>query len=338
MYSRPQTLAILSALRAATPLSAAPPRLSSTPPRHASPLRRATLRRATCPDGMDGTILAAMRESDYQPLLELALREDLGDLGDVTTEAVAPEGDAAAVLWSKDTGILAGAEVFAAVFRALDPRTRVEFSVPDGAPLTPGQRVAEVRGSRRAVLSGERTGLNFLSFLSGIATATRALVDRASASGRAVILDTRKTLPGWRALSKYAVTAGGGSNHRQGLYDMVLIKDNHVDSAGSVAEAVRRVRARWGSRFRIEVECRTPAEVDEALAAGVDMIMLDNMDDRQMAAEVRKVRGRAKVEASGNMSPERVPGASAAGVDYISVGALTHSVRSFDFSLRVDAP
>jgi nicotinate-nucleotide pyrophosphorylase (carboxylating) len=286
---------------------------------------------------MGGTILAAMRESDYLPLLELALREDLGDLGDVTTEAVAPRGDGRAVLWSKDTGVLAGAEVFAAVFRAVDPGTRVEFAVQDGAPLAPGQRVAEVLGSRRAILSAERTGLNFLSFLSGIASATRALVTKASASGTAVILDTRKTLPGWRALSKYAVTAGGGRNHRQGLYDMVLIKDNHVDSAGSVSEAVRRVRSRWGSRFRIEVECRSAAEVDQALAAGVDMIMLDNMGDREMALQVAKAAGRVKMEASGNMSPERIAGVSAAGVDFISVGALTHSVRSFDFSLKMDA-
>jgi nicotinate-nucleotide pyrophosphorylase (carboxylating) len=277
-----------------------------------------------------------MRESDYRPLLELALREDLGDLGDVTTEAVAPEGEAAAVLWSKDTGVLAGAEVFAAVFREIDPGARVSFSVPDGAALSRGQRVAQVRGSRRAILCGERTALNFLSFLSGIATATRALAEKASASGRAVILDTRKTLPGWRALSKYAVLAGGGSNHRQGLYDMVLIKDNHVDSAGSVTEAVRRARDRWGARFRIEVECRTSGEVDEAVAAGVDVIMLDNMDEQAIAREVGRIGGRAKVEASGNMSPERIPAVSAAGVDFISVGALTHSVRSFDFSLKVE--
>jgi nicotinate-nucleotide pyrophosphorylase (carboxylating) len=277
-----------------------------------------------------------MRESDYLPLLELALREDLGDLGDVTTEAVAPRGDGRAVLWSKDTGVLAGAEVFAAVFRSIDPATRVRFAAQDGASLAPGQRVAEVSGSRRAILSGERTGLNFLSFLSGIASATRALVEKSAASGRAVILDTRKTLPGWRALSKYAVSAGGGRNHRQGLYDMVLIKDNHVDSAGSVTEAVRRVRSRWGSRFRVEVECRSPAEVDEALAAGVDMIMLDNMDLEEMAREVAKVGGRLPVEASGNMSAERIPAVSAAGVDFISVGALTHSVRSFDFSLTMD--
>jgi nicotinate-nucleotide pyrophosphorylase (carboxylating) len=285
---------------------------------------------------MGRTILAAMRESDYLPLLELALREDLGDLGDVTTEAVAPRGDGRAVLWSKDPGVLAGAEVFAAVFRAVDPGTRVEFTVPDGAPLAPGQRVAEVLGTRRAILSGERTGLNFLSFLSGIASATRALVTKASASGAAVILDTRKTLPGWRALSKYAVTAGGGRNHRQGLYDMVLIKDNHVDAAGSVAEAVRRARDRWGARFAIVVECRTTREVEDALAAGVTLIMLDNMDPEAMREEVRRIGGRAKVEASGNMTREKIPAVSATGVDFISVGALTHSVRSFDFSLTVD--
>jgi nicotinate-nucleotide pyrophosphorylase (carboxylating) len=186
-----------------------------------------------------------------------------------------------------------------------------------------------------SLLSGERTSINFLSFLSGIATATRALVDLARASGHAAILDTRKTLPGWRALSKYAVTVGGGRNHRRGLYDMVLIKDNHVDSAGSVKEAVRRARERWGDRFPVEVECRTAAEVADALAAGVDWIMLDNMQAEEIQAEVRRIAGRAKVEASGTMTPERIPAVSAAGVDFISVGAITHSVRSFDFSLKI---
>jgi nicotinate-nucleotide pyrophosphorylase (carboxylating) len=278
-----------------------------------------------------------MQKRDYLPLLELALREDLGDLGDVTSEAVTPDGEQSATLWSKDTGVLAGEEVFAAVFRRIDPSTRVEFSVHDGARLEPGQAVAAVRGKTRSILSAERTGLNFLSFLSGIATATNAAVAKARESGRAVILDTRKTLPGWRALSKYAVTLGGGRNHRQGLYDMVLIKDNHVDAAGSVAEAVRRARERWGERFAIEVECRTPAEVDEALAAGVRMIMLDNMDASAIAREVGRIGGRATVEASGSMGLDRIPAASAAGVDFISVGALTHSVRSFDFSLKMDA-
>ena len=159
-------------------------------------------------------------------------------------------------------------------------------------------------------------------------------MDLARASGHAIILDTRKTLPGFRALSKYAVVTGGGRNHRQGLYDMVLIKDNHIDSAGSVAAAVQRVRAQWGERFRIEVECRNGAEVAEALAADADMIMLDNMDAASMRACVVQVGGRVEVEASGNMGPATIPAASAAGVDYISVGSLTHSVRAFDFSLK----
>jgi len=276
-----------------------------------------------------------MRESDYLPLVALALREDLGDLGDITSQAIVPEGSGSAALWSKDTGVLAGEEVFRAVFSAVDPGVDVEFLLHDGAVLGNGDRVAFVKGRVQSLLSGERTALNFLSFLSGIATATRELVTLAAAHGRAAILDTRKTLPGWRALSKYAVTVGGGKNHRQGLYDMVLIKDNHVDSAGSLAEAVKRARERWGKRFPIEVECRTAAEVAEALAAGVELIMLDNMDPRVMREEVARVGGRAKVEASGNMSRERIPAVSAAGVDFISVGALTHSVRSFDFSLKM---
>ena len=276
-----------------------------------------------------------MRESDYLPLLQLALSEDLGELGDVTSQAVVPDGERSATLWSKDEGVLAGEEVFTAVFRAIESGTRVAFALHDGASLTKGQRVAEVKGKALAILSAERTSLNFISFLSGIATATRSLVESARTAGRAVILDTRKTLPGWRALSKYAVTVGGGSNHRQGLYDMVLIKDNHVDNAGSVDEAVRLVRQKWGKRFRIEVECRTPAEVTAALAAGVDMIMLDNMDAEAVRREVVRIAGRVKVEASGTMTPERVPGVSATGVDFISVGAVTHSVKSFDFSLKM---
>jgi nicotinate-nucleotide pyrophosphorylase (carboxylating) len=161
------------------------------------------------------------------------------------------------------------------------------------------------------------------------------MVAIARAAGTAAILDTRKTLPGWRALSKYAVTVGGGRNHRMGLHDMVLIKDNHIESAGSLTAAVSAARARWGTRFPIEVECRTDAEVREALAAGVQIIMLDNMDPARMREEVARVGGRAKVEASGNMNRERIAAVSATGVDYISVGALTHSVKAFDFSLKM---
>ena len=277
------------------------------------------------------------------------MREDLGDLGDVTSQAVVPDEQGAAALWSKDTGILAGEAVFSAVFRQIDPQTTVSFSMHDGAALRKGDRVAlilpgseadhgwhQIRGKTASLLAGERTALNFISFLSGIATATHSLAALARDSGHAVILDTRKTLPGWRALSKYAVTVGGGKNHRQGLYDMILIKDNHVDAAGSIAAAVRRVRDRWGTRFTVEVECRNDAEVEDALDAGADIIMLDNMDPDRMREEVRHIAGRAKVEASGTMNANTVPAASAAGVDYISVGALTHSVRSFDFSLKID--
>jgi nicotinate-nucleotide pyrophosphorylase (carboxylating) len=284
----------------------------------------------------EGAPRYSVDSADYLPIIGLALREDLGELGDVTSQAVVPDGERSATLWSKDDGVLAGEEVFAAVFRAVDADARVTFHLHDGETLARGARVATVAGRALSLLSAERTALNFIALLTGIATATRELVLLARASGKAVILDTRKTLPGMRALCKYAVTVGGGENHRQGLYDMVLLKDNHVDSAGGVTAAVRRVRERWGSRFPIEVECRSAAEVEEALAAGVTLIMLDNMDTAAMAAQVRRIGGRARVEASGNMGRERIPEVSAAGVDCISVGALTHSVHSFDFSLKVD--
>ena len=277
-----------------------------------------------------------MRESDYMPLIELALREDLGEPGDVTSQAVVPDATGSATLWSKQGGVLAGEEVFAAVFHKIDPSVEVSFAAHDGARIAERERIASLRGRALSLLSGERIALNFISFLSGIATMTRDLVESAAAGGRALVLDTRKTLPGYRALSKYAVAAGGGKNHRQGLYDMVLIKDNHVDSAGSISAAVERVRARWGTRFSVEVECRDQKEVEEALRAGADLIMLDNMELDRMRDAVRMVEGRVKVEASGNMTKERIGPVSATGVDYISVGMLTHSVRAHDFSLKMN--
>jgi nicotinate-nucleotide pyrophosphorylase (carboxylating) len=276
-----------------------------------------------------------MQESDYRQLIELAIAEDLGSEGDVTSQAVTPDGERTAVLWSKDQGVLAGEEVFAAVFRRIDPAVAVTFHVHDGARLAKGDRVAEVRGRVLSLLSGERIALNFICHLSGIATEARALSDLAASTGTAVILDTRKTLPGWRALAKYAAKVGGARNHRMGLYDMVLVKDNHVDAAGSVAAAVSRVRARWGSRFPVEVEARTLAEVRDAVDAGADIVMLDNMDEPLMRQAVALVAGRAKVEASGNMDRESIAGVSATGVDFISVGGLTHSVKAFDFSLKI---
>ncbi len=277
-------------------------------------------------------LLCGMREEDYLPLIEWALAEDLGEAGDITTAAL-PDQPAEALLLSKADGVLAGSEVFGAVFRRVDPAARVIFRKKDGQPVQPGEPVAVVDGSVRSILAAERTALNFLCYLSGIATETRRFVD--AARGKVAILDTRKTLPGYRALAKAAVRAGGGANHRLGLYDLVLIKDNHIDRAGSIGRVVSLVRGRWGERFRIEVECRTQAEVAEALAAGVDIIMLDNMSTEEIRRAVGVIGGRARVEASGNMTLERVKELGGTGVDCISVGRLTHSAMALDFSLDI---
>ena len=278
-----------------------------------------------------------MGPTDYQPLIDAALGEDLGDAGDVTSGALFDEERMEARLVSKDTGVLAGSDVFVAVFASIDPETRVTMHVADGAVLGPGSHVADLHGRAVSVLSGERVALNFLAFLSGIATTARRYVDESAKGGPAVILDTRKTIPGYRALAKYAVRVGGARNHRIGLYDMVLLKDNHVDRAGSITTAVERVRATWGDRYRIEVECRTLDDVREAMAQRIDMIMLDNMSLQEMRDAVRLCHGTPPLEASGNIDLSRVREVSATGVDFISVGSLTHSVRAFDFSLQTRA-
>ena len=265
------------------------------------------------------------------PLIRMALDEDLGAEGDVTSLAIFSQERRRCTLVSKDTGVLAGAAVFSRVFAAVDPGSRVRFLFEDGASLAPGQSVAEVDGLATSVLSSERVALNFVSFLSGIATQAREFVE--AAAGRVTILDTRKTLPGFRDLSKYAVRVGGASNHRSGLNDMVLIKDNHIDMAGSIPLAVERVRGRWGTRFRVEVECRTEAEVRQAIDAGADIVMLDNMGRDEMARSIGLRRGGVEFEISGNMSLEKVRALADLGADSISVGSITHSVRRFDFSL-----
>jgi nicotinate-nucleotide pyrophosphorylase (carboxylating) len=276
--------------------------------------------------------------SDTDQLIDQALEEDLGSEGDVTSIAIFGEEKGSLHLISKDTGILAGTDIFRKVFQRVDPDTRVNFIHNDGQPLKPGDIVAEISGRTDSLLSAERTALNFISFLSGIATGTKRLVDAARRHGKAQILDTRKTLPGYRALSKHAVKMGGGENHRMGLYDMVIIKDNHIDLAGSLTGAVDKVRGKWKDRFMIEVECRTMEDVKAALEAGADSIMLDNMAEDKVREAVRMVRSRPgksiKIEASGNMDMEKVKTMSAAGVDFISVGKITHSVRGFDFSLK----
>jgi len=277
-----------------------------------------------------------MLGKEFEVLLDLALEEDLGDLGDVTSEAIFGDERCTAVLVSKDTGILAGSELFEAVFRRIDPSVEVSFLRKDGDELVKGDRIAILSGRTRNLLSGERTAINFLAFMSGIATGTRAFVEAARNGGKTLILDTRKTLPGYRKLSKYAVVVGGGKNHRMGLYDMVLIKDNHIDAAGSLTAAVERVRERWKDRFRIEVECRTIPEVKEALESGVDIIMLDNMDSGTTAEAVRLGDGKVLFESSGDMTPQRVAEYAPTGIDFISVGKLTHSVKAFDFSMRIE--
>ena len=274
-----------------------------------------------------------MKRKHYHGLIERALAEDLGARGDVTSAALFSKKERAVfVLLSKDEGILCGLGPFSHVFELLDRKAEVEAYFKDGDELKRGEVVARVRASLRAVLAGERTALNLLSHLSGVATKTSLFV--AAAKGKPAILDTRKTIPGLRRLQKYAVACGGGSNHRMGLHDMILIKDNHIDAAGNIARAVERARAKWGKRFRIEVETRNLREVEEALAARVDRIMLDNMDDATMRRAVDLVSGRVETEASGNVSLERLPALGEVGVDLVSVGELTHTVKAFDFSLK----
>lgn len=264
-------------------------------------------------------------------VIELALQEDLRNIGDITSTAIFGSEKAEFRLVSKDTGILCGRAAAEAVLQMVDTSIQVTFLKKDGDPLVPGTITAELSGPVSSILTAERTMLNFLSHLSGIATKTRKYVD---AAGPAIILDTRKTIPGLRELEKYAVVSGGGQNHRMGLFDMVMIKDNHIDAAGSITRAVSLIRKKWEKQFDIEVEARTLQEAAEAAACRVDRIMLDNMSTEMMREAVDLIAGAAETEASGNVSLERIPEIAAAGVDYISVGGLTHTVTAFDFSLQ----
>jgi len=265
-------------------------------------------------------------------LVELALAEDVGD-GDVTTEALVPAGlRCRAQLLVEEPGVVCGVAAAAAVFRALDGDVHVDAVVADGAVTDGSAVVAELEGPAQAVLTGERTALNLLGRLSGIATLTRSYVDAVAGTG-ATILDTRKTTPGLRALEKYAVRCGGGSNHRAGLYDAVLVKENHLRVAGGIAPAVAALRARWDGP--IEVEAETLDEVREALAAGAERILLDNMSPEDLARAVALGGGRAALEASGGVTLATVRAVAETGVDFISVGALTHGARSLRVSLEV---
>jgi len=270
----------------------------------------------------------------YEATVRMALLEDLG-FGDLTTDAtVDPSRRAKATITAKQPGIIAGLDVAASAFHLLDQELKFEALVADGDEVSPGQILATVEGPARALLSAERTALNFLQRLSGIATATRLAVERVKPF-KACILDTRKTTPGLRLLEKYAVRVGGGRNHRFGLSDAVMIKDNHIAAAGGIAAAMMLVRERVGPLTKVEVETECLAQVEEALQAGADVIMLDNMPVDLMRGAVASVAGRALTEASGGITLETLTEVAATGVDFISLGWLTHSCRALDISLRI---
>jgi nicotinate-nucleotide pyrophosphorylase (carboxylating) len=266
-------------------------------------------------------------------LIAAAVAEDLGS-GDITTRlTVAPASRSTAHIVAKQSGLLAGLPLVGKVYDLLGGVT-VEPRYADGDPVEVGAEVALLSGNTRSLLSGERVALNLLQHLSGIANLTDSFVQAVSGT-RCRIVDTRKTLPGLRLLEKYAVRVGGGGNHRFNLADGILIKDNHIAAAGGLTAAVQAARAGAPHTLKIEVECASLAQVDEALAAGADCLLLDNMEASQIAEAVRQVAGRALVEASGNMTLGRVRDVAAAGVDLISVGALTHSAPAFDFSMKI---
>lgn len=269
-------------------------------------------------------------------LIELAFEEDFGGRGDITGAAVGIGNESAsAAVIAKQEGVVCGVDVVRWVFAEANENIRVETTVRDGERVHSRQTLISLNGSARALLAAERTALNFLGRLSGIATLTNRFV-QAVAGTRCRILDTRKTAAGWRLLDKYAVRCGGGQNHRTGLYDMFLIKENHIAAAGGITEAVTRCRnymARLGFDAQIEVETRTLNEVEETLRLNVDRIMLDNMSLEMMRAAVALVKGAVELEASGNVRLENVRAVAETGVDFVSVGALTHSVPVFDVSL-----
>jgi nicotinate-nucleotide pyrophosphorylase (carboxylating) len=277
-----------------------------------------------------------LEPSDYRDIVRRALEEDVRD-GDVTTLAtVAAAQQARGVLLAKDDCIVAGLDVAFEAFRQVAAGERApcfETVKADGQPCERGDTIAVVTGSARTLLVGERTALNFLQRLSGVATRARRFVE--ASGGRITILDTRKTTPMLRALEKYAVRAGGATNHRAGLYDAFLIKDNHIRLAGSVTSAVERARAHRPG-MPIEIEAERLAQVDEALAAGADIILVDNMSTADIAEAVRRAKGRAKIEISGGVTLERIPELAVTGADFVSVGALTHSAPAIDISFEIE--
>ncbi len=271
-------------------------------------------------------------------LIDLALEEDLGENGDITTNSVIPAGlRAKAVLLAKQELVAAGMPIAERLFKKLDPATEFKPLAAEGELCAKGRIMAEISGSARVLLTGERTVLNFLQHLSGIATMSRKY--QLLAGDKTEVLDTRKTIPGWRNLEKYAVSVGGAHNHRIGLFDRVMIKDNHrelagLEGAGGITRSVNRARETFPG-FEVEVEIDSLTDLQEAIEAGAEYILLDNMDNATMAEAVRINAGRAKLEASGNVTEERLPSIAETGVDQVSSGALTHSVKAADISLDI---
>ncbi len=278
---------------------------------------------------------ASRFEAVLKRLISEALEEDING-GDVTTRAIVPpDATATATIIARAEGVVAGLAIAERVFHHLDTSVSMKYHKSDGQLVAAGERLATLEGPASALLSGERVALNFLQRLSGIATLTHQFVQAVAGTG-AVILDTRKTTPGWRLLEKWAVRLGGAHNHRMGLFDMVLIKENHIAIAGGIRQAVEAVRRTWGQQFPVEVEVRNRQELEEALALNVDRILLDNMNLDQLREAVQMTAGRVPLEASGGVTLQTVRAIAETGVDYISVGQLTHSAPALDISMLLN--
>ncbi len=276
-----------------------------------------------------------MLPTDIKEIVRQALAEDIGT-GDLTAKLIPGSKQANAHVITRDDAILCGTAWFDEVFRQLDSTITIEWHAKDSDSIQSGQTICEVRGPARSILSGERMALNFLQLLSGTATQTRRYVDAVNGA-QAKILDTRKTLPTLRNAQKYAVTCGGGYNHRMGLYDGILIKENHIVAAGSITQAAQQAKATAPAGMMIEVEVEDLAGIKEALAVGTERLLLDNFDLETLRIAVAETRGRAKVEASGGITLENVRAVAETGVDYISIGGLTKDVIAVDYSMRFDA-
>jgi nicotinate-nucleotide pyrophosphorylase (carboxylating) len=285
----------------------------------------------------DSDRLLTLHSMLYEEPVRRAFIEDLGRAGDITTDSIVEQGDTAAgSIVARAPGRIAGVEIAGYAFRFLDPQLKFEIQIHDGKNVDPGDIVANIQGSARPILTAERTALNFLTHLSGIATATRDIVASISPHPARVVC-TRKTTPGLRALEKYAVRAGGGSNHRFGLDDAALIKDNHIQVAGGMAEAIRRVHKRIGHLVKIEVECDTLQQLEIALKEKIDAVLLDNMPLDLLAEAVRMANGQVLTEASGGITPQNARAVAATGVDLISIGWITHSAPALNLSLDIES-